>query len=363
MPMETETNTCGGCGRGQGEDPFRLLIEDCIQGILIHKDFTPRYVNRSFAGIHGYSIGEIHAMGSILPLIWPEDRRRVIHYHNLRSGGKDAPQDYEYRAVRKDGGTVWIENRVKTIHWNGEPAVQVIAYDISKRKQIEMSLKETEAELRKSRDRLEEIVFSMPNGIFIVDAATHNIADINPQALAMIGGSPEAVVGRECHEFICPNARGRCPITDLGKEVAGTETTLLTADGKQIPILKTVIPVVIDGQRLLIESFVDLTSQKKAEAARIEQERLNGIFELAGAVCHELNQPLMSIAGYAELLLMDLRPQDKPYRYAGAIGEQVERMGRITRKLMGITHYQTKDYLDSKIIDLEGATAGKNPPP
>jgi len=32
---------------------------------------------------------------------------------------------------------------------------------------------------------------------------------------------------------------------------------------------------------------------------------------------------------------------------------QVEKIGRITQKLMSIKKYETKDYLDKKIIDIE----------
>jgi hypothetical protein len=37
---------------------------------------------------------------------------------------------------------------------------------------------------------------------------------------------------------------------------------------------------------------------------RPQRERLQGVFEMAGAVCHELNQPLMAISGYTDFLAM-----------------------------------------------------------
>ena len=36
---------------------------------------------------------------------------------------------------------------------------------------------------------------------------------------------------------------------------------------------------------------------------------------------------------------------------------QVDRMGKLTKKLMQISRYQTKSYLQGKIIDLEQASA------
>jgi signal transduction histidine kinase len=46
---------------------------------------------------------------------------------------------------------------------------------------------------------------------------------------------------------------------------------------------------------------------------RPQRERLQGVFEMAGAVCHELNQPLMAISGYTDLLAMKVPKNDTNY--------------------------------------------------
>jgi len=92
------------------------------------------------------------------------------------------------------------------------------------------------------------------------------------------------------------------------------------------------------------------------QTSLIEKEKLKGIVEIAGAICHELNQPMQVVLGYTELLMMDV-PEDAPlYDSIIAIKSQIERMGTITKKLMTITQYKTKDYLKGKIVDLEKAS-------
>ncbi len=92
------------------------------------------------------------------------------------------------------------------------------------------------------------------------------------------------------------------------------------------------------------------------QAALTENIKLQGVLEMAGAICHELNQPLMSISGYSELLLMDI-PENKPqYTNIKKIKGQIDRLGEITRKLMTITRYKTKGYLKGKIIDINEAS-------
>ncbi len=100
----------------------------------------------------------------------------------------------------------------------------------------------------------------------------------------------------------------------------------------------------------------DATSQKTAEQAARDSERLEGVLELAGAVCHDLNQPLMAISGYAEIIMMDA-PEDAPYFIKlKKMVDQVNKLGDITKKLMRVTRYETKTYLDKQIIDIEKAS-------
>lgn len=89
----------------------------------------------------------------------------------------------------------------------------------------------------------------------------------------------------------------------------------------------------------------------------IMDEKLKGILEMAGAVCHELNQPLQYISGSLELLLMALSQKDPNYEEIAKVKRQVDKMGRITKKLMGITTYETTEYVgDTKIIDIYGSS-------
>jgi CheY-like chemotaxis protein len=84
-----------------------------------------------------------------------------------------------------------------------------------------------------------------------------------------------------------------------------------------------------------------------------EREKLQGVLEMAGAVCHELNQPLQVVSGFSEMLLLDMDPDEKNYEALKTIKEGVDRIGALTRKIMGITQYKAKPYLESRIIDIE----------
>ena len=87
-------------------------------------------------------------------------------------------------------------------------------------------------------------------------------------------------------------------------------------------------------------------------------EKLKGIMEMAGAVCHELNQPLQAIMGLSALLLIELEEDHPQYEKIQKIHEQVEKVGRITGKLMGITRYESKEYGQGiRIVDLDKSSS------
>jgi CheY-like chemotaxis protein len=99
-----------------------------------------------------------------------------------------------------------------------------------------------------------------------------------------------------------------------------------------------------------------ITELHRAEGVRVEKQRLQGVVEMAGAVCHELNQPIQGISGYAELMIMKADESDPLISYARKIKQQTDRMGKITGKLMNITAYRTKQHdTHTRIIDIEGA--------
>jgi signal transduction histidine kinase len=89
------------------------------------------------------------------------------------------------------------------------------------------------------------------------------------------------------------------------------------------------------------------------------------IAELAGAAAHELNQPLTSVIGYAELLARQLARDPVASRNAQIIVSEAQRMAEIVRKVGSITKYETKSYVgEARILDLErasGAASNREP--
>jgi len=118
------------------------------------------------------------------------------------------------------------------------------------------------------REGLQDIFEKIQTGIVIIDPVTHTILDINPNALSLIGRAKEEIIGRVCHQYICPAHEGRCPITDLGQVIDNSERALIDRDNNRIPILKPATTAILGKKRVIIESFIDIRDQKKAEDRR-----------------------------------------------------------------------------------------------
>jgi PAS domain S-box-containing protein len=126
-------------------------------------------------------------------------------------------------------------------------------------------LKRQEAITAESGLQMKMLLDNIQTGVMVIDEETHIIRDINPAALRMIGSTRDEVVGRQCHQSICPTEIGKCPISDLRQVIDNSERQLLCHDKTTISILKTVVRVVFNGRPCLLESFMDISERKKNE--------------------------------------------------------------------------------------------------
>lgn len=121
----------------KNDEQHLRLYKDWSQGIYIHRDWEPLFINPKFADILGYkSPDEIYALGSLDNHLAPHERNRLSGYADCYLKGNAAPFHFQYEAVRKDGSRVVLQNVVWIVEWEGHSAIQCMVMEVSERRRV-----------------------------------------------------------------------------------------------------------------------------------------------------------------------------------------------------------------------------------
>ena len=238
--------------------------------------------------------------------------------------------------------------------------------------ELEQKVKELEKELiehkrlnealRESKQRFQEFIENISDWIWEVDREgvyTYS----NRKVIELLGYEPEEVIGKTPFDFMLSEEAKR--VSDIfsnfissKKPFYSLENTTLHKDGYPVVMETSGIPFFNAEGKFLGYRGIDrdITDRKKAQEESEKRARLQAVLHTAGAVCHELNQPLQTILSLVEAARDDLEPEPAATLQQDLkdIKASVDKMAEITRKLNNITSYQTQDYVeDTQILDLD----------
>ncbi|HEX7538745.1 MAG TPA: PAS domain S-box protein, partial [Syntrophales bacterium] len=246
----------------ESESRYRLLIENAPDGIFVQTQGRFAYLNKAALRIFGAESPDELIGGPLFERIHPDCRESAKERTRLLNEEKRQVPAQDQVYLKLDGTAVNVSVAPVPIHYEGHDGALVFVRDITDRKRAE-----------EGEGRLNAVFDSVHAGLLIIDRETHIIQEVNPAAARMIGLPQECIIGQPCHEFVCPTHAGRCPVTDLGQIVDNSERIMLTADGTRRSIIKTVVPLRVDGRECLLESFIDITARKEAERALRRSEK------------------------------------------------------------------------------------------
>ena len=122
----------------ESEKQYRDLVEKAGIAILIDdQEGNLRYCNSKLAKTFGYSVQEMKKL-SLGSTVHPVDVEKVMKFHRNRVQGKHAPSRYEFKGVKKDGSTVYVEVDAQVLKENGNcTGSRSYMWDITERKKAE----------------------------------------------------------------------------------------------------------------------------------------------------------------------------------------------------------------------------------
>jgi PAS domain S-box-containing protein len=127
----------------ESEERFKILSNATFEGIVFSEHGRIIDANDQFLNMYGYSsISEIAGKHVIDDFIIEEQRSMARKFLRLPKSER-----YEVQTVRKDGTFMTVETQAQNIPYFGKTIRATVIYNITERKQYELSLRESERTL------------------------------------------------------------------------------------------------------------------------------------------------------------------------------------------------------------------------
>ena len=339
----------------------------------------------SMSGLDDHQLKDIAGWSNI---IHPDDSDRVTQYIQEDILGQKHEFNKEYRIInQKTDQCRWVHGLGKlTLDEHGNPITMLgTIQDITTRKQAEIQVSENESYYRGLFDNSPAAIwredFSGVYAIFdelraqgVQNLGAHLdknpdtllkmiknvvILDVNQRSLDMhnadskdqlINNLEKTFVDRSLDVF-----REEVIALWNGATTFESEAETQTLDGQPLNILLSLwINDETHGtdNHTAIITMIDITARKHAELQYRQAQKVESIGRLAGGVAHDLNNMLVPILGFSELLADELEPDDSRREFVSEINFAAIRARDLVRQLLAFSRKQTLEYRPVLVNDM-----------
>ena len=265
---------------------LNYLLNHSLQGILVHRDKRPLFVNQSFADILGYSIDEIMTFDDMLMMVAPEQRDYLTNDAVAALHDPKSPHLFRIKALKNDGTEIWVSNRSEIVDWDDGPAVLATITDITSEvlatrelervnQELEQRIEERTQDLRLSESRLETAVTLAKFGYGTYSPAKNKYLYCSAEHASFYGLEPADFIGQPSKmlgeaSMMHPEDRAFAEVAKddlkLGRRI-DIEHRILGADGNTRWIRQIGVPIRDPNGDIVEERFFsqDMTERKLLE--------------------------------------------------------------------------------------------------
>ncbi len=354
--------------RLRGIDSLKEHFEAGADGVVVLDDAGRiLFVNRAAERITGFARDGL--LGSELVDLVAADQRAQIGDTVSRVLAGANVDSFDLQLSTTSGSDVWVSVSTSTV-LAGTGAVILAFRDVTAERALEH-------ELRSTKEFLERLIDSTVDAIIAADMRG-TIILFNQGAERLFGYRQSDVIGKlpvwDLYEDGGANQIMKMLRSTSYGGVGRLEQTrreVRIASGEIVPVSMTA-SVVYESEReaATVGILTDLRERIRMEQRLLDaqqklqlSEKQALVAELAGAAAHELNQPLTSIMGYAQLIQRQSEKEAQHLRAVGVILSEAERMAAIVKKIGKITKYETTDYVGTaRMLDLDRAAPDTSDP-
>jgi len=336
----------------QLSEDFKLLADRSLEAIYQFdiESRTFSFFNNQFLSL--YSIIEentekVLSTKSVLLHIHPDDLEKVRAAKDLSSQAGKKNGEIEYRYIGSDGAIRLMHDR-----WT-------VVRDASRRPIAIEGFVRDMTRLKRAEKEFEHSIRNSPIGCYIIQDAKFEY--VNPEFIRITGYSEDELIGTYPLNIVQQQYREKVKSNFIemlkGKRSFPYEFCINDKHGNTKWILETATSIQYKGRRAALGYFMDNSKGKQVEKERLAKEKLLSILELAGAVGHELNNPLQVVSMCTEKLPLASEDDTRTSNLHRLLKKNVAQMRVTIRKFQNITQYASKDYVGGKkILDIHKAS-------
>lgn len=335
--------------RKHNEDRFRTLLDSAPDAIVVvSQDGKIVLVNSQTEKLFKYKREELlgQPIEALTPeCFWVEHRKhRGKFVENAQTRPMGAGLDI--RGVRKDGTEFPVEISLSPHHSDEGILVSATIRDVTRRKRMEDSLRQSEATFRAMVEGTYGVYRASPEG---------NILMANAELAKMLGyaSEDELLPLNLATDIFQPGEYSAHLLDQPGqlKQFARVESRWKRKDGQPITVEISGRPVQDDEENLLyFEVIVEDVSRLRGVEHRLRHvQKMEAVGRLAGGIAHDFNNVLGVIIGYAEMLQQKTAKDEQISGLAAQIYKAAERGGTLTRQLLAFSRQQV---LEPRVFDI-----------